>query len=324
MLPSLLTQVALPIALVFWLAFTPAKSLIGYLAQAIGIGLTLLALYLVALWMVLPWWLPMVYAVLWAGAIAIKILRHRFEFPSLYPNTVSGWSGLTAMFALCVFGAYLSWQGVQGRQLPGVAIVDIPLPLGPGTYLVAHGGSRETVNGHMMTLNPAIERFRAFRGQSYGIDLIKIDKFGFRASGLQPRDPAAYDIYNEPVYAPCDGLVIASRNDRPDMPVPVIDSEVIEGNHVLLSCDDFVLLLAHLRPGSVRVQVGDIVSVGEQLGVVGNSGKTTEPHLHISAQLPGSQVEPLSGEPLAITIDGRYLVRNDRLRVSQNSRRRSE
>lgn len=96
----------------------------------------------------------------------------------------------------------------------------------------------------MMTLNPAVERYRAYRGQSYGLDIIKINALGFRSRGLQPRDPAAYAIYGESVLAPCDGYVLASRSDRPDMPVPSMDLEVIEGNHVLLICDDFVVLLA--------------------------------------------------------------------------------
>lgn len=168
----------------------------------------------------------------------------------------------------------------------------------------------------MMTLNPAVERYRAYRGQSYGLDIIKINALGFRSRGLQPRDPAAYAIYGESVLAPCDGYVLASRSDRPDMPVPSMDLEVIEGNHVLLICDDFVVLLAHFQQGSVKVAAGDQVSTGDYLGKVGNSGKTAEPHLHISAQLPGSAREPISGEPLAITINGRYLVRNDVLRVA--------
>jgi hypothetical protein len=316
LLLSLLVQVVLPIGLVCWLAFVPARSLAGYFAQALGTGLLILALTLVALWMLLPWWLPLVYALLWIGAIANRI-RRGFRFPSRRPATVRGWIALVGLCALGALGATLSWQAIQGRQIPDVRIVDIPLPLGPGTYLIANGGSREIVNAHMMTLDPTVERFRAYRGQSYGVDLIKIDKLGLRASGLQPRDPAAYDIYGEPVYAPCDGTVIASRDDRPDMPVPVMDREIMEGNHVLLDCGDFVLLLAHFRPGSVGVKAGAVVSIRQHLGVVGNSGNSSEPHLHISAQLPGSKAQPLSGDPLAITIDRRFLVRNDRLRINQ-------
>ena len=39
-------------------------------------------------------------------------------------------------------------------------------------------------------------------------------------------------------------------------------------------------LLAHLRCGSVRVNVGDHVRVGDEVGEVGNSGSSIQPHLH--------------------------------------------
>lgn len=315
MLFTLLIQVALPVALIGWMALLPASSMMGYLAQALGTGLVLLAIALVALWMLLPWWLPWCYGLLWIVAITNRLRLHRFVFKQRWP---SKFATRFSLFAICALGAYagqLSWQALQGRNFPDVAIVDMQLPLGPGTYLVANGGSREIVNGHMMTLNSTVERYRAYRGQSYGVDLIEIDRFGLHASGIQPRDPEAYRIYGKPVYSPCDGTVLASRNDRPDMPVPIMDLAVIEGNHVLLNCDRFVVLLAHFRPGSVVVLVGDQVKVGMQLGVIGNSGKTSEPHLHISAQLPGTPAEPLSGDPLAMTFAGRHVVRNDRIRA---------
>lgn len=315
MLPLLLLQVVLPLGLVVWLGLAPAKSLAAYTVQAAAAGLVLFALTLAGLWMVLPWWLPLVYLALWLAAIVNRGWRHGFRFLSRRPVTMSAWAVLLAMFALGTLGAVLSWQGLQGRRIAEVRVVDIPLPMGPGIYLVANGGSRRIVNGHMMTLDPAVERFRAYRGQSYGIDLIKIDRFGFRTSGLQPKDPTAYAIYGEPVYSPCNGTVISSRNDRPDMPVPEMDLEVIEGNHVLLDCGGFELLLAHLRPGSVQIEAGGQVNIGEQIGVVGNSGKTGEPHLHISAQLSSENAELLSGQPLAILLDGRFVVRNERVHV---------
>ena len=38
---------------------------------------------------------------------------------------------------------------------------------------------------------------------------------------------------------------------------------------------------AHMRPGSLRVKLGDQVTVGQLLGNVGNSGNSSEPHLHM-------------------------------------------
>lgn len=69
-----------------------------------------------------------------------------------------------------------------------------------------------------------------------------------------------------------------------------------------------------MRNGSLSVVKGDIVAEGDRLGEVGNSGASTEPHLHIHAQRPAAEgAPPISGEPLALRIEGRFLVRGDRL-----------
>lgn len=315
MWPTLLLQLLFPLALIAWLGLAPATSRARFRVQAAGTGLALLALALVAPWLILPWWLPWLYLLV-SGALAIlRVARGRDASQRAWPAGLRGWLAVIAFAALGLAGAFLSWLALEGREPPPVEVVDIGPPLGPGLYLVASGGSREIVNGHMLTLDPAVERFGRYRGQSYGVDVVEIDRLGRRADGLRPVEPGRYFIFGNPVFAPCTGTVVASRNDRPDQPVPVRDREVLEGNHVLLRCGEFDLLLAHFRRGSVTVEIGDAVRAGDTLGAVGNSGQTDEPHLHISAQLPGTPQAPLSGDPLALTIDGRFLVRNDRLRV---------
>lgn len=54
------------------------------------------------------------------------------------------------------------------------------------------------------------------------------------------------------------------------------------GNHVLVKHDDgAVAVYAHLRKGSLHVVNGQRVWAGEQLGEVGNTGNSSEPHLHV-------------------------------------------
>jgi len=48
--------------------------------------------------------------------------------------------------------------------------------------------------------------------------------------------------------------------------------------------------MAHLSPGSIQVKVGDHVTVGQPIAKVGNSGNTSEPHLHIQAQTLGTGI----------------------------------
>lgn len=97
------------------------------------------------------------------------------------------------------------------------------------------------------------------------------------------------------------------------MTPPQPDRSHMAGNHVTIDCDGTWVLLGHLMRGSVVVDDGEGVATGAALGRVGNSGNTGDPHLHIHAQRPGTAAEPMSGEPLPIRIEGRYLVRNARV-----------
>lgn len=308
----ILIQVVLPLMALAWLLLFPGKSLAGLILQAAATALLLVGVALVMPWWLLPWWLPWLYLLGWLAGLAV--LSGRGSLPRAFWPRGRQWALLLVAGALTVPGGWLVVNGLAGRLPADVAVVDLDNPLGPGRYMVAHGGSTELINGHMKTLNTSVPRFADWRGQSRAVDLVGIDRLGRRADGWQPVDPARYAVFGRPVFAPCTGTVISTENSLPDMPVPVRDRDHMLGNHVLLQCGDAVVLLAHLREDSVVVSVGDVIPVGDPVGQIGNSGNTTEPHLHIHAQraaAPGAA--PISGDPLTIRIDGRFLVRNDRI-----------
>ncbi|MGB5336443.1 MAG: serine hydrolase [Woeseiaceae bacterium] len=292
-----------------------SRSVATTLSGVLAYGVVLLAVALTVPALFFPWWLPGALAAMGLILVVLRVPVWRRTRRSIWPEGFPGRLWLAGLWLLTAAALVSTGVAIDGRRVPNADTIDIPIPLGTGTYLIANGGSREIVNAHVRTLDSSVERFREYRGQSYGIDLVELNAFGLRSAGLQPADPAAYEIYGNPVYAPCAGQVVASRNDRADMQAPVMDREVMEGNHVLLRCGDVVLLLAHLIPGSVQVEAGDIVAIGQQLARVGNSGNSSEPHLHISAQRPGSSPFSLDGEPMAILFDGRFPIRNARLTV---------
>jgi hypothetical protein len=232
------------------------------------------------------------------------------------PRTVSGWTTATCLGL--VAGGLAGWvvRALLGHGVPDQS-VDLAFPMGPGTYLVANGGSNRTVNGHFLTLEPTTDRQRAHRAQSFAVDLVKLGDFGLRAPGWRPSDPADYVIFREPVTAPCSGRVLATHDGMPDMSVPNMDTSRLEGNHVFMDCGGVGVLLAHLRQGSVRVSVGEHLATGQQLGEVGNSGQSAEPHLHIHAQHIPTEGPLLAGAPLFITLNGTFPVRNARMKVPQ-------
>ena len=105
--------------------------------------------------------------------------------------------------------------------------------------------------------------------------------------------------FGRPILAPAAGGVVAVHDGEPDhvarrsqptlLPYALTQATrvrggagAIAGNHVILELTDGAhVVLAHLRAGSVRVATGDIIAPGQELGSCGNSGNSTQPHLHI-------------------------------------------
>jgi hypothetical protein len=88
------------------------------------------------------------------------------------------------------------------------------------------------------------------------------------------------------VVAPVAGTVVAAVDGYPDHPAPSVTVPAY-GNHVVIAHPGppglTRLFLCHLAEGSVAVREGQPVSAGDLVGYVGNSGRSTEPHLHLHA-----------------------------------------
>jgi len=279
----LLLQLALPLALLAWLALAPNRSVAEWLTKAVAVAGFLVAIQRVGLWLVLPWYTPQILLVA-LTVIAVWQLRtvRRLPWRAERPR----WTALVGRVSLAVLALVGLAIAFAARYPPSEVIVDLEFPLRDGTYYVAAGGSSHFMNPHLMTLTDS--RFESVRGQSCGVDIVKLGRFGLRASGLLPADPARYAIFGEPVFAPCRGVVVHAEDGMPDLPPPQTDRTRLPGNHVLLDCGGIHVLLAHLRQGSLRVGQGMRVTTDTVVGLVGNSGNTTEPHLHVHAQRPAA------------------------------------
>ncbi|MER5529411.1 M23 family metallopeptidase [Streptomyces sp. NPDC002677] len=142
-----------------------------------------------------------------------------------------------------------------------------------GSWYVVQGGGR-LLNHHT--------RVPEQRG---ALDLVALGRYGTRTR--RGRELTAYAAYGRPVRSPCDGTVISAVDTVRDQNPGEIRYQPPYGNHVFLDTGREIVKLAHLRPGSVTVAEGDTVRAGQPLGEVGNSGNTTEPHLHIHAERDG-------------------------------------
>lgn len=136
------------------------------------------------------------------------------------------------------------------------------------------------------------ESHRWERSQFYAYDVNPVGPQGelFQGNGASNED---WWGYGAPVIAPADGLVVHARNDIPEnekpFTLPDLDSfkqypnwlNAAAGNNVAIDHGyDEYSILGHLKQGTVKVQGGDSVKQGQQIGCLGNSGNSDAPHLH--------------------------------------------
>lgn len=139
---------------------------------------------------------------------------------------------------------------------------------------------------------------------SHAIDFVPVTADGESApirlgSLLRTEPPDRFPGYGRPILAPVDGIVVATSDDAVDHDayrgVPSIGYALAQrrrlargwptlaGNHVLIESSGVVIALCHLQRSSVRVERGDRVQCGAPIARCGNSGNSTEPHLHVQA-----------------------------------------
>jgi hypothetical protein len=172
---------------------------------------------------------------------------------------------------------------IEGGRTPvirDVAVIGPPLR-GTG-WLTANGPDPQT--GHRRGLIP-VDGTAAI-AQRFGIDYVKMDTNGRRFTGDSLKNES-YFAHGTDAIAVADGIVAVVKDGIPEnIPGPAsravpITLETVGGNFVILDIGQGrYAFYAHLRPGSLRVRVGDRVRKGQVLGLVGNSGNSTEPHLH--------------------------------------------
>lgn len=188
-----------------------------------------------------------------------------------------------------------------------VDAVDLAYPFSDGCWLVQNSAANR-VPSHGTTLFAA----------SYAIDFVPVGDDGRTApitlgTFLHPESPEIFPGFGRPILAPVDGVVLSAHDMELDHPayrgLPSINYALTQrrrvaagwialaGNHVLIERAGAVVALCHLQRGSLEVRPGQRVQVGDPLGRCGNSGNSTEPHLHVQA-IDNRDIERAGALPL--------------------------
>ncbi len=108
-----------------------------------------------------------------------------------------------------------------------------------------------------------------------------------------------YLAYRAPVLAPADGRVVRVVNHLDDNPIGEVDTKSNWGNLVIIwHFGDVFSTMCHLLKQSVTVKEGDLVTAGQPIAKVGNSGRSPVPHLHFHLQRSGEIGAPTTHSEL--------------------------
>jgi hypothetical protein len=288
-----LTQLLLPLVLLYDLGRVRERSRLAWLVKAAYTAELTLFVFVAGRWDWTSYYLRYATVGLLVGTVIAAYPRVR-RLPS-WGRERPARSALMGGIVINVFLLALLLLAVRGRFYDGDP-VRLAAPLRDGAYYVAHGGDSSLVNHH-----------NTHRAQRYALDIVQLNRYGARAWGLFPSDLDRFVISGASVHSPCDGTIVEAVDGLPDLIPPARDREHPAGNHVVIECGDVRVELAHLQNGSARPP-GTIVVTGDLVGRVGNSGNTSEPHLHMHAIRAGTASE--NGEGVPMLLDGTFPVRN--------------
>jgi len=272
-----------------------------WLLEVILYGIFIFNLFFIGGWPIIcGYWIRYVIAIAFfiAALKSFKNVKRNFVFKRLSLKHAS----------LCVLGislgALFAWEllsSINGTYRPPHS-VSLSFPLKEGEFYILHGGSNETINHHCVV-----------SAQKYALDILQLNRYGLRSNNLIPKKLNDFKIYGTNIYSPCDGLVIEASDHHPDLELGSEDPDHPAGNYLAIAKkeSDIIVILAHLMPNSLTVKKGDIVQEGQLLGKVGNTGNTSEPHLHLHAVLNNTGDPLFTGQGVPMTFNNRFLVRND-------------
>jgi hypothetical protein len=299
-----------PLFLIRWMWINPNCKFKIWLFKVVCTGIYSLNLFILGFWPIVELGYYFRYALLLAFVIsAVKSyvdLRNNIakeKSKSLEHSSKRAWHLISYIPFLTIL-SLMSWEiaaALKGTKNPGNSI-ELEFPLKKGSYYVVQGGNHSCINHH-----------HSISGQRYALDIIKLDYLGLRANSLLPDKLSYYHIFNEDVYSPCSGFILKVINSCNDQSPGKMDPSNPAGNYVAIQMEgtDKIVVLAHLLRHSVQVQEGDLIQKGKLLGKVGNSGNTSEPHLHIHCvSLNNKDDLFFEGESVPLTFQNEFLVRN--------------
>lgn len=140
-------------------------------------------------------------------------------------------------------------------------------------WTLVWGGDTKALNYHVEN-----------QAQKNAFDFVVMDSNGksYQSDGQRNQD---YYAFGKPIIAPCAGEVVLVVDGVKDNKPGIMNPIYIPGNTVIMrTAKNEFLFFAHFQQNSIKVKQGQTVTQGQVLGLCGNSGNSSEPHLHFHIQ----------------------------------------
>ncbi len=201
---------------------------------------------------------------------------------------------------------YVKIRNSDDNQYFGIIIQSLKMIIGQPLILLSCGFKLPNIknyspieyyslpfNNTWLTVNGGIDKANSHSynlfNQRYAYDFFIVDETELSYSGDR-KDLNNYYCYKQDVLAVADGIVVDLKNKFSDTPIGDVgtagcSASDIRGNHIVIKHNNQEYsVICHMLKDSFTVSVGDHVVRNQVIGKCGNSGNTSEPHIHFQIQ----------------------------------------
>ncbi len=301
-------HLVIPLILILWTWRRSYSSITALSVQVLVLMSYTAFIFLMGAWVYASFYLR--YAILTlAVAVTIRSLIRVGNLPFFVKPHLLGWVTYCAGVVIIVALLYLVAGAIRSHFYDETP-VHLGFPFKNGTYAVFEGGNGKASSLMNYHYGASIHKgARTNLSMRYAVDITKVTRWGNDADGFLPMQNDKYAVFNQVVYSPCDGEVSEVEDKWPNETPWSGRAPYNVGNHILITSNGFGVLMGHLQKGGMLVKLGDRVTKGQPLAQAGNSGWTSQPHLHIQA-MKKSTGSFWGWEGIPIFFDGKNPVKN--------------
>ena len=301
-------HVIMPLVLIVWTWGRSYTSITALAVQLMVLISYMAFIYLMGSWVFASFYVRYAVLILAITVLIWSLVRARnlplFVMPHLF-----GWIGYGAGIIVTIILVSLIAGAIRSHSY-GEKPVNLAFPFKNGAYAVFEGGNgRES---SLMNYHYGASMHKGARTNlsvKYAVDITKLTQWGNDADGFLPMQNDKYAVFHQVVYSPCDGQISDVEDKWPNETPWSGKPPYNVGNHILITTNDFGVLMGHLQKGSIMVKMGDVVKTGQPIAQTGNSGWTSQPHLHIQA-MRKSTGSFWGWEGMPIFFDGKNPAKN--------------